>query len=218
MRYEIIKVCGMKYPENIKDVVNLDINWMGMIFYDKSPRCVGDDAIAALPYTDKVKKVGVFVDDTAQNIITAVERYGLDMIQMHGDESSIFIRNMRKTLDPEIKIIKAISVRTADDIARCMDYEDCVDYFLFDTKCDSKGGSGKTFDWEILKTYNGDVPFLISGGIGAEQLEALTDFYHPQCIGIDLNSRFEISPGMKDVSRLREFIANIRMINTNKNI
>ena len=214
----------MRDGENIRQVVELGVDWIGMIFWDKSPRNVtmiptnaGIIPARANGQWSKVngqcKRVGVFVDEMAQNIVTRVFNYKLDIIQLHGHESPTLIRNLRLTLDPDIrpgiKIIKAISVETIDDIATYKDYSDCVDYFLFDTKCKTVGGSGEQFDWSILDAYDGELPFLLSGGIGPDDAERVRAFHHPKCIGIDLNSRFETEPGIKDVDALRRFLSQL---------
>lgn len=216
----------MRDSDNIKDVVQLGIDWIGMIFYSKSSRYVtmipsmsgilpdrvSDEKISqeALPF----KKVGVFVDDIAQNIITRVVNYNLDIIQLHGNETPTLIRNLRRTIGPDIhpgiKFIKAISVKKPDDIYKYKAYENDVEYFLFDTKCETVGGSGKHFDWDILKLYDGNKPFFLSGGIGPDDAEDIKNFYHSKCIGIDLNSKFEISPALKDVDALKKFITEIK--------
>ena len=163
----------------------------------------------------KAKRVGVFVDPTAQDVITRVVNFQLDLIQLHGHETPTFIRNLRHTLADirPVKVIKAISVSSRDDIAAYKDYADCVDYFLFDTKCKTVGGSGEQFDWSVLEAYDGDIPFLLSGGIGPDDAERVRNFHHPQCIGIDLNSRFESEPGFKDVAALRQFINQLNREN-----
>jgi len=216
----------MRDGENIRQVAELGVDWIGLIFYPKSPRnvtmipthagIIPDRAPMADGFTvGSPKRVGVFVDEMAQNIITRVVNYKLNLIQLHGHETPTLIRNLRQTLDPDIqpgvKFIKAISVGSRDDIATYRDYEGCVDYFLFDTKCQTVGGSGNQFDWSVLDAYDGDVPFLLSGGIGPEDAEQVRNFHHPKCIGIDLNSRFEIEPGLKDINKLREFIKTIRL-------
>jgi phosphoribosylanthranilate isomerase len=109
-----------------------------------------------------------------------------------------------------MKIIKAISVSTAGDIQKYKEYVGAVDYFLFDTKCKTVGGSGQQFDWQVLDEYDGDVPFLLSGGIGPEDASRILSFHHPRCVGIDLNSRFEIEPGLKDVEKLKEFLLKVK--------
>ena len=158
-------------------------------------------------------RVGVFVDDMPQNIVTRVYNYNLDYIQLHGNEPRETIENLRLTIDPDIhpgiKIIKAISVSTAEDIMKYKEYVGAVDLFLFDTKCKTVGGSGEQFDWQVLEAYDGDTPFLLSGGIGPDDAERVKSFHHPKCIGIDLNSKFEIEPALKDVEKLKIFLEKI---------
>ena len=218
----IVKVCGMREGENIRQVAELGVNWIGMIFWDKSPRNVTMIPTYAGIIPDrgsdigsfKAKRVGVFVDEMPQNIITRVVNYKLDLVQLHGHETPTLIRNLRRTLDPDIRpgvqFIKAISVGGCNDIAAYKDYEDCVDYFLFDTKCPTVGGSGSQFDWSVLEAYDGDVPFLLSGGIGPDDAERVRNFHHPKCIGIDLNSRFETEPGLKDITKLKQFLEQLK--------
>ena len=218
----IVKVCGMREGENIRQVAELGVNWIGMIFWDKSPRNVTMIPTYAGIIPDrgsdigsfKAKRVGVFVDEMPQNIITRVVNYKLDLVQLHGHETPTLIRNLRRTLDPDIRpgvqFIKAISVGGCNDIAAYKDYADCVDYFLFDTKCPTVGGSGSLFDWSVLEAYDGDVPFLLSGGIGPDDAERVRNFHHPKCIGIDLNSRFETEPGLKDITKLKQFLEQLK--------
>lgn len=219
----LIKVCGMRDPENVTQVSQLDIDLMGFIFYPKSSRYVQqvpmhagiipDRADRNIVSEKRCKYVGVFVDDMPQNIVTRVYNYHLDYVQLHGDESPVMIDNLKRTLVPDIvpdiKIIKALSIREADDVKRWRQYDGHVDMFLFDTQCKTYGGSGEQFDWSILDTYDGNIPFLLSGGIGPDDAERIKAFHHPQCVGIDLNSKFEISPALKDVEKLRDFIKNL---------
>ena len=224
MNNMIVKVCGMRDGENIRQVVELGVDWIGMIFWDKSPRNVTMIPTNAGIIPDRAngqwskvngqcKRVGVFVDEMAQNIVTRVFNYKLDIIQLHGHESPTLIRNLRLTLDPDIrpgiKIIKAISVSSRDDLDATKPYEGVVDYFLFDTKCPTVGGSGQQFDWSVLAEYVGETPFLLSGGIGPDDAERIRAFHHPKCIGIDLNSRFETAPAQKDVDALRHFLSQL---------
>lgn len=221
MEKMIIKVCGMRDGENIRQVAELGVDWIGMIFWPKSPRNVTMIPTHAGIIPDrgtdignfKAKRVGVFVDEMAQNIITRVVNFQLDLIQLHGHETPTLIRNLRRTLDPDIrpgvKFIKAISVESCDDIATYRDYEDCVDCFLFDTKCQTVGGSGEQFYWNVLEAYDGDVPFLLSGGIGPDDAERVRNFHHPKYIGIDLNSRFETEPAIKDITKLKQFLEQL---------
>lgn len=218
----VIKVCGMRDARNIREVSQLGIDMIGMIFYPKSPRYVEMQSSHAGIIPDYVKedinikssktpaRVGVFVDDMVQNIVTRVVNYHLDYIQLHGNEPREMCENLRLTLNPDIrpgiKIIKAISVSDASDIQKYKEYVGAVDLFLFDTKCKTVGGSGQQFDWQVLEQYDGEVPFLLSGGIGPEDASRLHAFHHPKCIGIDLNSRFEIEPGVKDVEKLKGFL------------
>lgn len=221
----IIKVCGMRNGENIRQVAELGVDMIGMVFCEKSPRnvtmipthagIIPDRASVSCAFsTGSPKRVGVFVDEMPQNIITRVVNFGLDFIQLHGHESPTLIRNLRRTLDPDIrpgiKFIKAISVESSADIAAYKTYEDSVDYFLFDTKCPSIGGSGQHFDWSVLADYHGEIPFLLSGGIGPDDAERVLAFHHPKCIGIDLNSRFETEPALKDIQKLRDFLEKVR--------
>ena len=224
----------MRDARNIREVSQLGVDMIGMIFYPKSPRYVEMQSSHAGIIPDYAKedigasdssgsssesvstsakspaRVGVFVDDMVQNIVTRVVNYHLDYIQLHGKEPREMCKNLRLTLDPDIrpgiKIIKAISVSDASGIQKYKEYVGTVDLFLFDTKCKTVGGSGQQFDWQVLEQYDGEVPFLLSGGIGPEDASRLHAFHHPKCIGIDLNSRFEIEPGVKDVEKLKGFL------------
>lgn len=219
----MIKVCGLRDGENIRQVAALGVDWIGLIFWPHSPRYVSMIPSNAGIIPDRVsdigefkaKRVGVFVDPTAQDVITRVVNFQLDLIQLHGHETPTLIHNLRHTLADirPVKVIKAISVNSRDDITAYKDYADCVDYFLFDTKCKTVGGSGEQFDWSVLEAYDGDIPFLLSGGIGPDDAERVRNFHHPQCIGIDLNSRFESEPGFKDVAALRQFINQLNREN-----
>lgn len=228
----IIKVCGMRDAENIREVSELDIDMMGFIFWKDSPRFVrmiSSHAGIIPDYSEerlnrnsgkvvndqhRIKRVGVFVDDMPQTIVTRIYNYELDYVQLHGEESCIMIDNLRRTLEPDIrtgvKIIKTISVSSVEDIEKTKEYEGCVDLFLFDTKCPTMGGSGDKFDWSVLSAYKGNVPFLLSGGIGMEDVDKIKSFQHPQFAGIDVNSCFETEPGVKDVEKLRLFVEKLR--------
>lgn len=223
----IIKVCGMREPDNISAVSETGIDMMGFIFWEGSPRCVrnvafhagilpdtADESVSGSIADSRIKRVGVFVDEMPQNIITQTYNYHLDLIQLHGSESPTYIDNLRRTLvpdiAPDIRIIKALSIREADDVKRWRDYEHCVDMFLFDTKSNVRGGSGMSFDWSLLRHYDGTLPFLLSGGISPESAGEVLKFRHPQFAGIDLNSMFESEPGVKDLNLLKPFISKIR--------
>ena len=196
----------MREAENIREVEALGINWMGLIFWPKSSRYVSERP-DYLP--QHVKRVGVFVDENLDTVRKKADDYALDLIQLHGSESPDYIRTLKapSSINPlTSSIIKAFNIATADDFEQTKDYEGLVDYFLFDTKGPSVGGNGVQFDWDVLKDYHGKTPFLLSGGIGPDDAERIQAFHHPQCIGIDLNSRFELSPGLKDINKLKTFI------------
>lgn len=198
----ITKVCGMRDAQNIRDVEALGIDWIGMIFWPKSKRYVAE-VPSYLP--EHLKKVGVFVDSTLDDILQHISDYQLDIIQLHGQESPDFA----KALKPHT-IIKAFNIEKADDLLQTEKYKGIADYFLFDTKGKTVGGNGQKFDWSVLTAYRGKTPFLLSGGIGPEDVESVKLFHHPRCIGIDLNSRFESEPGFKDINQLKTFINKLR--------
>lgn len=198
----VYKVCGMRNAENIREVSALGIDLMGFIFWPKSSRYVPEPP-SYLP-TD-CKRVGVFVDASLEDIRQHIHDYQLDIVQLHGHESPEFA----KALKPAI-IIKAFNIATAEDLAQTIPYEGIVDYFLFDTKAQLPGGSGEQFDWSVLSQYEGTTPFLLSGGIGPDDAERIKTFHHERCIGIDLNSRFELAPALKDVHQLKEFLKKVK--------
>lgn len=202
----IVKVCGMREPDNIRAIESLGIDFLGFIFYPKSARYV-EEVPAYLPA--QAKRVGVFVNAAPHFILERVRKYKLDIIQLHGEESPeicLKLHNLFKTELLNIQFIKVFSITEHKDLEQTALYEDICDYFLFDTKCDSYGGSGNTFDWELLQSYQGKTPFLLSGGIGPESKQMLNTFSHPLWAGIDLNSKFETSPAIKDVALLKLFL------------
>lgn len=198
-----VKVCGMRDAENIREVEALGIDLMGFIFWPKSSRYVSERP-AYMPQT--AKRVGVFVNEDIKQVKRIAEEYSLDVIQLHGSESPDYIRQLGSVCGDTIATVKAFNIATAADLDATKSYEGIVDYFLFDTKAPIPGGSGVQFDWSLLADYVGQTPFLLSGGIGPDDAERVCAFSHPKCIGIDLNSRFEISPGLKDVEKLKKFL------------
>jgi phosphoribosylanthranilate isomerase len=199
----LTKVCGMRDAENIRAVERLGINLMGFIFWPHSSRYVSEPP-AYLPTA--CRRVGVFVDATIDDVRQHMADYSLDYLQLHGQESPEYIQSLLTVCGDSIAtIIKAFNIATADDFAQTKPYEPLADYFLFDTKGNSVGGNGSKFDWTVLTAYNGATPFILSGGIGPDDAGRVRAFHHPKCIGIDLNSRFELVPGLKDVSALRKF-------------
>ena len=204
----IIKVCGMREAENIRKVAALGVNWMGFIFYAKSPRAVdGTLLLQADLLSVGQKRVGVFVNASVASLMEAANRYRLDYLQLHGRESPEDCYALQKR---GYSLIKAFQVATSEDLERTKAYEGRVDYFLFDTKCESYGGSGRQFDWSVLEAYKGETPFLLSGGIRPNSVASIQAFHHPRLAGIDLNSGFEIRPGLKDIEKLKIFIKQIK--------
>ena len=196
----------MREADNIRDVEALGIDMMGFIFWPKSSRYVSQRP-DYLP--KRVKRVGVFVDEEPEQVRRLAGEYGLDYIQLHGHEMPEVISYLRTPALPHPRIIKAFNISTEEDLLQTKPYEGLVDYFLFDAKGKSVGGNGEKFNWDVLEAYQGSTPFLLSGGIGPDDAERVNAFYHPKCIGIDLNSRFELTPGLKDIAKLREFITNL---------
>lgn len=209
----LIKVCGMREAENIRQVEALGIDWMGFIFYPRSPRFVGE-VLGEVPIVgavceSPVRKVGVFVNASPEEMMEAAQKYKLDYLQLHGNESPDDCYALQKR---GFALIKAFSIASEEDLEKTKEYEGRVDYFLFDTKCEGYGGSGKQFDWSVLAAYKGSTPFLLSGGIRPESLEALRHFHHPRLAGLDLNSGFETAPGMKDVAKLKGFVEEVKKL------
>lgn len=201
----IVKVCGMRDAENIRQLETTGADLLGFIFYPKSPRFVAEPNEARLNCS--LKKVGVFVNATLKDILSTVEKYKLDYVQLHGNESPMCCGNLKNL---GLFVFKAFPIESEADLAKTEEYEGAVDYFLFDTKTAEYGGSGKRFDWSVLNHYKGDTPFLLSGGIRPESIDDLLNFQHPKLAGIDLNSGFESAPAMKDAEKLKDFIAKFR--------
>lgn len=203
----------MREPENIRAVASLGVDMIGMIFYPKSPRYVQSrvDVEDRLP----VQRVGVFVDESIAHILEITGTFHLDFVQLHGNESPQFVTMLRDALKEcgfsGVRLMKALSVQTPDDVDRWQAYQGLVDLLLFDTPTAGYGGSGRRFNWSLLAHYQGDIPFLLSGGIGPDDVEDILSFHHPMLKGIDLNSRFESAPAVKDVALLRGFIHQLRL-------
>ena len=211
----ITKVCGLCQAENIHAVAKTGIQWTGFIFYTPSPRCLLRDPAEAERVRQLItadafrpKRVGVFVNASQEEIMEVAQQYRLDYLQLHGHESPDFCYALQKR---GYALIKAFSIATAEDLAHTADYAGRVDYFLFDTKCAGYGGSGQRFDWSLLQDYQGETPFLLSGGIRPEMAADLQRFHHPRWAGIDLNSGFESAPGVKQAETLRSFQNNFKL-------
>lgn len=208
----LIKVCGMREPGNIGQVAAISgIDLIGLIFYERSPRYVdsADTALYVASLTT-VKVVGVFVNASPEEVAAKCMDYRLDYIQLHGIETPDYLISLREQLPDRVKIIKAIPIQNSEDLKRVSGYEGLCDYFLLDTKTSGYGGSGEAFDWSILQQYKGFTEFLLSGGIAPDSLEALSRFQHKLCAGVDLNSRFETAPGIKNIPLLKEFVQQLK--------
>lgn len=196
------KVCGMRMADNIREVAALGIDMMGFICWPGSPRFVGH---TPLPDTKGLLRVGVFVDQPAEEIYSYTRLHRLDAVQLHGNEAPSLLETLRHDC-PQLLIIKAISIRDKVDLLKADRYHGLCHLLLFDTRCQCVGGSGQQFSWDMLQHYQGPTPFLISGGIGPEDAERVATLDHPLLEGIDLNSRFETSPALKDTQRLAVFL------------
>lgn len=204
-----IKICGMKYPENMLEVGSLLPDFMGFIFWEKSRRYF-DGEIPMLPKS--VKKVGVFVDESFEIVISKIKKYNLNCIQLHGKESVEFCEKIKEI---PIEIIKVFSLKDNFDFTVLKEFESVCDYFLFDTKGKLPGGNGTTFDWNLLKKYPSSKPFFLSGGIGIEEIKLLKTMNLP-IYGIDVNSKFETEPGLKNIELLKSFQSQIEILNLKK--
>jgi phosphoribosylanthranilate isomerase len=223
-----LKVCGMKYVENIQEVAGLQPDYLGFIFYEKSKRNF-EGIIPELP--KGIKKTGVFVNEMLEIVISMVEEYRLEAIQLHGDESAVYIEELRKQLaerkalfteenkqikkkknqhyisENTVEVLKVFGIKDAFDFDVLKPYLEIVDFFLFDTKGKERGGNGTKFDWRVLENYPFDKPFFLSGGIGLTDVKELQELSNSELpiYALDLNSKFESAPGKKNIEELKKF-------------
>jgi len=207
----------MRNAENIQQVSQIEgVDWMGFIFTDKSKRYAQAEADFDTQ-TDK-KKVGVFVDSTIEDVLDKTEKYNLDIIQLHGFETVEYCNELKKRTGGSplvpgavrgIAIMKAFPVDSDFDFSITEEYEDRVGYFLFDAKGRDAGGNGIQFDWSVLERYEGETPFLLAGGINPDSIDKIKNFNHPKWVGIDVNSGFEVEPGMKRIAALGAFVNSL---------
>ncbi|WP_046758643.1 phosphoribosylanthranilate isomerase [Kordia jejudonensis] len=225
-----LKICGMKYEDNMTAVSNLQPDYLGFIFYKKSSRYF-DTVIPEIP--KEIKKTGVFVNASVEEIVNKIKLHDLQAIQLHGSENPEFCKELKEKCHIErsrdatdemlnqvkhdnfnernssVEIIKVFSIKDEFDFSVLKEYEEVVDYFLFDTKGKLPGGNGVTFDWKVLENYPSTKPFFLSGGIGLETITKLNDFMKSNaskyCYALDVNSKFEIVPGLKNIELLKEF-------------
>ena len=199
-----LKVCGITTTEDIIALISLEIDRLGFIFYHKSKRYVYgkliEDGLKEIP--KHIKKTGVFVNAEIAEVEQIIDQYHLDSIQLHGDESPEFCRHFKN----KVEVIKTISIKDEDSFETAKLYLDACDLFLFDTHSDNYGGTGKTFDWHWLEANSLNKQFYLSGGISLENVEEIKNIKHNQLIGIDINSKFEIRPGIKDIVKIKQLI------------
>lgn len=199
----------MRDPDNIVDLAQLKPDYMGLIFYPQSKRFAGNldkSVLNSLP--DSIKLIGVFVDEKIEEIIQKVDEYDLNAVQLHGSETDFFCRHLRDLLNlripiKKVEIIKAFGIFPGFDFNELNPFNDVVDYFLFDTKTAAHGGSGIAFDWKILDQYMGQKPYFLSGGLSPENIPEISNLGFEHLYGIDLNSKFELEPGLKDINSLK---------------
>jgi phosphoribosylanthranilate isomerase len=200
----LLKVCGLRERDNVEAVLALQPEWVGFIFEPTSPRYFlhAHNLASGLNIYGAIKKVGVFVNQDADVILNLKQQYALDLIQLHGDESVAFCKQLKQN---GIKIIKAFSINDLFEFSELEKYAPYVTLFLFDAQGPLRGGNGIPFNWELLKKHRFAKPFLLSGGIGPDSLAGLRNFSHPDMIGVDVNSKFEVSPGIKNTKALYLF-------------
>lgn len=199
-----IKVCGTRDPENIQAIVQLPIHYIGLIFYKKSPRYVDQKLDIKTP--THLKKVGVFVNSTLEDIKEKVAQFDLQAIQLHGDETAQFCQQVQ---DLGLETIKAFGIDEKFDWKTIADFEPHVDTFLFDTKSADYGGTGQTFNWDKLLENPYQKPYLLSGGISPHNIKEAANYNDPRMLGLDLNSKFEIRPALKNINLLTQAISII---------
>jgi phosphoribosylanthranilate isomerase len=204
-----IKICGMKFPNNINEIGALQPDYMGFIFYPKSKRFVGENfsskSINSLPKS--IKKVGVFVNESVAIVLEKATKYKLDAVQLHGNES---VANCKFLKENNIEIIKAFSIDASFDFEILKAYESVCDYFLFDTKTPDYGGSGQVFDWKLLEKYTLQKPFFLSGGLNFEVIEKIKNLNYPMLVGLDFNSQLENDDFSKNIQKTTQIIQQLQ--------
>lgn len=203
-----LKICGLKYPENIEQITTMNTDYIGFIFHKSSPRYIEQhlsfDFVRSIP--KHIQKVGVFVNESSYNIFNAVAHYSLDVVQLHGNESE----QLCAELKPYVKIIKAFGIDERFDFTVLEKYIPYVDYFLFDTASKNYGGSGIAFNHQLLLNYQYSIPFFLSGGIDDSILESISSLNLKQLYALDINSKFEIIPGLKNIPKINSFINQLK--------
>ena len=206
-----VKVCGLRDADNLKAIAGLNPDFIGFIFYEQSPRFVGEsldaDVVKALPR--RIKKVGVFVNAGPDYVLKTVRKYDLQFVQLHGNETPDYCRSLR---NKGVSIIRAFRVDDSFNFSMLHNFKPYCDFFLFDAKGEQPGGNGVQFDWSVMNRYDNEKPFFISGGIGLHNLDQLTQLDGMKLYGVDVNSQVETAPGVKDVELVRELIARLKPV------
>lgn len=204
-----LKVCGLTKLIQIKELIDLQVDFLGFIFYEKSPRYVLNHlSLEQISEINHQGKVGVFVNEDLEKIVEICEKAKLNFVQLHGDEDEKYIKLLRQMIGESIKIIKVIRVgnQTSDKLQKTINQQpSIINYLLFDTDSQAFGGTGKTFDWNILNQIEISIPYFLSGGISLENIHQLSTINH-QPFALDINSKFEIEAGNKDLNKIKEFI------------
>jgi phosphoribosylanthranilate isomerase len=207
----LVKVCGMRNPDNISELAQLAPNLMGFIFYPKSKRFVhpdSDPSLTNLP--ESTQAVGVFVDQPMGEVLNIAKRFNLKYLQLHGSESPAYCQEFKNM---GYGIIKVFAINHPQDLAKTQAYHSVADYLLFDTPSAQHGGTGQVFSWDLLQNYSGPTPFLIAGGIGPNNIQEAYNFQNPFFAGVDLNSKFELEPAQKDIKSLQDAFTSINFKN-----
>ncbi len=200
----------MKQAANIAAVANLHPNYLGFIFYEKSPRYISEVSAELIKYVpQEIKTVGVFVDEDLETVKTLAAKHHLKAVQLHGNESVDFCKEIKQT---GVEVIKAFGVYSDFDFSVLQAYEPVVDYFLLDTQTPAHGGSGKVFDWKLLENYTLAKPYFLSGGIDLQHAEQIKNINDERLYAVDINSKFEIEPGLKDVDQLKDFFKELNSL------
>ena len=194
-----LKVCGMRDLNNIEAIAALAPAYMGFIFYKNSRRFVGEAFKLPLDFPQNIRKVGVFVNENEEVILKKVEMYQLDFVQLHGNEPAELCNKLKMK---HVGVIKVFSVDASFDFEKTVPYAKALDYFMFDTRVAGYGGSGITFDWDLLKKYNQEIPFFLSGGLSPQNIDAALELEGLNIHALDINSGVEIVPGIKDVDKV----------------
>ncbi|TAG58659.1 MAG: phosphoribosylanthranilate isomerase [Runella slithyformis] len=205
-----LKVCGMRDADNLAALVELKPEFIGFIFYDKSPRFVGDmDEAVARAVPKSIKKVGVFVNATPEYVVRMTKKYELQFAQLHGQETPDFCRQLKMR---GVNIIKAFAIDESFNFTSLNNFKPHTDFFLFDTKGAQPGGNGEVFDWNLLRRYDNDKPFFLSGGLSLQNIDLVSELEGMKVYGLDINSKFETAPAQKDIEKIAELIAILRPV------